>query len=62
MQLAAFVPLNNFRLVPYLYDMFKPFLTAHLVLVEDVYVLESMSADYFNINYEYYRLNVAKLA
>jgi hypothetical protein len=48
--------------VPYLYDMFKPFLTAHLVLVEDVYVLESMSADYFNINYEYYRLNVAKLA
>jgi hypothetical protein len=62
MQLCAFIPLYNFRLIPYLYDTFKPFLVSHLVLSNKSYILTEMEDDYFNINYEYYWLNVAKLA
>ena len=61
MQLVAFIPLYNFRLIPYLYDAFKPFLTSHLVLTNETFVLKEMQQDYFNINYDYYWLNVAKL-
>ena len=32
MQLIAFMPIYNFKLIPYLYDIFKPFLVAHLIL------------------------------
>ena len=62
MQLCAFIPLYNFRLIPYLYDTFKPFLVSHLVLSNKAYILTDMEDDYFNINYDYYWLNVAKLA
>lgn len=62
MQLCAFIPLYNFRLIPYLYDTFKPFLVSHLVLSNKSYILTDMENDYFNINYDYYWLNVAKLA
>jgi hypothetical protein len=61
MQLCAFIPLYNFRMIPYLYDMFKPFLVSHLVLSNDAYVLTEFESDYFNINYDYYGLNIAKL-
>lgn len=62
MQLCAFIPLYNFRLIPYLYDTFKPFLVSHLVLSNKAYILTDMEGDYFNVNYDYYWLNVAKLA
>mmetsp|Transcript_12358 Transcript_12358/g.19204 ORF Transcript_12358/g.19204 Transcript_12358/m.19204 type:complete len:105 (+) Transcript_12358:2886-3200(+) len=61
MQLASYLPLFNYRLIPYLYDAFKPFLVSHLVLTNDAYVLKEFEGDYFNINYDYYWLNVAKL-
>ena len=61
MQLCAFIPLYNFRLIPYLYDTFKPFLVSHLVLTNDAKVLTEMEGDYFNINYDYFGLNIAKL-
>ena len=61
MQLCAFIPLYNFRLIPYLYDTFKPFLVSHLVLSNKAYILTDMEDDYFNINYDHYWLNVAKL-
>ena len=35
MQLIAFMPIYNFKLIPYLYDIFKPFLVAHLILFEE---------------------------
>jgi hypothetical protein len=62
MQLAAFIPLYNFRLIPYLYDVFKPLLVTHLVLTDKAHILKDMEGDYFDKNYEYYKLNVARLA
>jgi len=61
MQLCAFIPLYNFRMIPYLYDAFKPFLVSHLVLTNEPAVLVEMKDDFFNINYDYYTLSVAKL-
>lgn len=61
MQLISFIPLFNFRFIPYLYDAFKPFLISHLVLTNKPFVLLDMENDYFNINYDYYWLSVAKL-
>lgn len=34
MQLVAFMPIYNFKLIPYLYDAFKPFLISHLILFD----------------------------
>jgi len=42
MQLCAFIPLYNFRLIPYLYDAFKPFLVSHMVLTNETFVLKGM--------------------
>jgi len=61
MQMAAFLPLFNFTLIPYMYDTFKPFLVAHLVMSDEPYVLKDMAGDYFNDNWRYYQLSVAKL-
>ena len=61
MQLIAFMPLYNFKLIPYLYDLFKPFLISHLILFDDSMLYQEMSDDYFNINYEYYWLPISKL-
>lgn len=38
MQLVSFIPLYNFRLIPYLYDAFKPFLVSHLILTNETFV------------------------
>ena len=35
MQLIAFMPLYNFKLIPYLYDPFKPILVCHIILFND---------------------------
>lgn len=61
MQLIAFMPLYNFKLIPYLYDLFKPFLVSHLILFDNSILYKEMDDDFFNINYEYYRLPVSKL-
>jgi len=61
MQLVAFIPLYNFRMIPYLYDAFRPFLVSHLVLTNETFVFKDMQDDFFNINYDYYWLNIAKL-
>ena len=61
MQLIAFMPIYNFKLIPYLYDTFKPFLVAHLILFNNSLVYDSMSDEYFNDNYLHYGLSVAKL-
>jgi hypothetical protein len=61
MQLIAFMPLYNFKLIPYLYDAFKPMLVGHIILFNDSMLYKEMSDDYFNINYEYYWLPISKL-
>jgi hypothetical protein len=61
MQLIAFMPLYNFKLLPYLYDAFKPMLVGHIILFNDSLLYKEMSDDYFNINYEYYWLPISKL-
>jgi hypothetical protein len=61
MQLIAFMPLYNFKLIPYLYDLFKPFLVSHMILFDNSYLYSEMDDDFFNINYEYYWLPVSKL-
>lgn len=38
MQLIAFMPLYNFKLIPYLYELFKPFLISHLILFNNSYL------------------------
>ena len=35
MQLIAYMPIYNFKLIPYLYDVFKPFLVSHLILFDE---------------------------
>lgn len=57
----AFIPLYNFTLIPYLYDAFKPFLVSHLVLTNETFIFKEFEDDYFNQNYDYYWLNIAKL-
>jgi len=49
-------------MIPYLYDAFKPFLVSHLVLTDEARLLTEFENDYFNINYDYFGLNIAKLA
>lgn len=61
MQLIAFMPLYNFKLIPYLYDAFKPMLVGHIILFNDSMMYKELADDYFNINYEYYWLPISKL-
>ena len=56
------MPIYNFRLIPYLYDAFKPALVAHMIIFDDTPVLENFDNEYFNKNYEYYWLSVGRLA
>jgi len=55
------MPIYNFKLIPYLYDAFKPFLVSHLILFDDSLLFKEMDDDFFNINYEHYGLSVGKL-
>jgi hypothetical protein len=56
------MPIYNFRLIPYLYDAFKPALVAHMIIFDDTPFLVDMDNEYFNKNYEYYWLSVGRLA
>ena len=62
LQLVGFMPIYNFRLIPYLYDAFKPALVAHMIIFDDTPFLVEMDKEYFNKNYEYYWLSVGRLA
>lgn len=61
LQLVGFMPIYNFRLIPYLYDAFKPSLVAHMIIFDDTPFIEDMDEEYFNKNYENYWLSVGKL-
>ena len=56
------MPIYNFRLIPYLYDAFKPALVAHCIIFDDTPYLVDLDNEYFNKNYEYYWLSVGRLA
>lgn len=51
----------NFRFIPFLYDTFKPFLVSHLILTDKALIFPEYTNWYFNVNYSYYGVNVAKL-
>ena len=61
MQLVAFMPLYNFKLIPYLYDAFKPFLISHMILFDSFSLYAEFASDYFNVNYLNYNLSINKL-
>ena len=61
LQLVGFMPIYNFRLIPYLYDAFKPSLVAHMIIFDDTPFIEDMDEEFFNKNYENYWLSVGKL-
>jgi len=61
MQLVAFMPIYNFRLIPYLYDAFKPSLVSHMIIFDESFWLADMDDDYFNENYENYWLSIGRM-
>jgi len=62
LQLVAFMPIYNFRLMPYLYDAFKPALVSHLIIFDETPFLPILDKQYFNKNYAFYNLSVGRLA
>jgi hypothetical protein len=62
LQLVAFMPIYNFRLIPYLYDAFKPALVSHLIIFDETPYLPNLDKQFFNKNYAYYKLSVGRLA
>ena len=56
------MPIYNFRLIPYLYDAFKPCLISHMIIFDETPLLGELDQDYFNKNYEYYWLSVGRLS
>lgn len=61
LQLVSFMPIYNFRLIPYLYDAFKPALVSHMVIFDETPFYDKLDDDFFNKNYEYYWLSVGRL-
>jgi len=62
MQLVAFMPIYNFRLIPYLYDAFKPCLVFHAIVFDETPGMPELDKDFFNDNYEYYWLSIGRLS
>jgi len=62
LQLVGFMPIYNFRLIPYLYDAFKPSLVSHMIIFDETPGLPEMDKEYFNDNYEYYWLSTGRMA
>lgn len=61
LQLVSFMPIYNFRLIPYLYDAFKPALVAHGIIFNSTPYYKKLDDDFFNENYRYYWLSVGRL-
>merc|ERR1712166_229998 len=53
--------MGNFRLIPYLYDAFKPTLVSHLIIFDETPLYTEFDDDYFNDNYKNYWLSVGRL-
>lgn len=62
LQLASYMPIYNFRLIPYLYDAYKPALVSHIIIFNNTPFYSGLDDDFFNINYKYYWLSVGRLA
>jgi len=60
--LVGFMPIYNFKLIPYLYDAFKPSLVSHMIIFDDTPFVVDMDNEYFNKNYQYYWLSVGRLS
>jgi hypothetical protein len=62
LQLVGFMPIYNFRLIPYLYDAFKPSLVSHMIIFDETPGFEdTLDKEYFNDNYKNYWLSVGRL-
>jgi hypothetical protein len=62
MQLVAFMPIYNFRLIPYLYDAFKPSLVSHLIIFDETPFYQGLDKTFFNENYSNYWLSIGRLS
>jgi len=56
------MPIYNFRLIPYLYDAYKPALVSHIIIFNNTPFYSALDDDFFNLNYKYYWLSVGRLA
>jgi len=61
LQLVSFMPIYNFRFIPYLYDAFKPALVSHMIIFDETPFYAALDDDYFNKNYKNYWLSVGRL-
>lgn len=61
LQLVSFMPIYNFRFIPYLYDAFKPALISHMIIFDETPFYDALDNDYFNKNYRNYWLSVGRL-
>jgi len=61
LQLVSFMPIYNFKFIPYLYDAFKPGLVSHMIIFDETPLYDKMDDDFFNKNYENYWLSVGRL-
>ena len=61
MQMYSYLPLLHFNLFPYIYDIFKPFLTSHLILTNETLMMKDFEDKFFGSKYEEYTLNIAKM-
>ena len=61
MQLYSYLPLFHFNLLPYIYDIFKPFLVSHLILTDDALMMTEYSDRYFGDKYQEYTLSIADM-
>jgi hypothetical protein len=61
LQLVSFMPIYNFKFIPYLYDAFKPALVSHMIIFDETPIYDGLDKDFFNINYENYWLSVGRL-
>ena len=61
MQLYSYLPLLHFNLLPYIYDIFKPFLVSHLILTDDALMMEEYKMRYFGDKYQEYTLTIADM-
>ena len=62
LQLVGYMAIYNFRLIPYLYDIFKPAHISHGIFFNDTPFIKDLDKEYFNKNYENYWLSVGRLS
>ena len=56
------IPLNNFRIIPFVYDIFKPFYVTHFGFTDKNIFFPDINDNYYNINYDYLRLSISKIS